>query len=155
MGEKTLVAYVSAGGATEEYARVVAERLESRGRTVDVVDLKKDKIEDLSQYGSVVLGTGVRVGMVYRKGKAFLRRDDLRGKPLAVFLASGIAIGSPEKSKAKFLTPLVRKLGLEPVAYDAFPGKVPGSSGKPLDDAHLEAAGRWAEELAERLGELE
>jgi len=130
MDGRTLLAYVSAGGATERYAHIIAETLRSRGHVVDVIDLKRDNIPDLSSYGSVVVGTGVRMGMVYRKGKRLLRRKDLEGRRLAIFLSSGIAIKSAEKSKAKFLEPLVEKYGLDPAMYDAFPGKMPGSGGK-------------------------
>ena len=153
MDGRTLLAYVSAGGATERYAHIIADTLRSRGHAVDVIDMKRDRIPDLPSYGSVVVGTGVRMGMVYRKGKQFLRRKDLEGKRLAIFLSSGIAIKSAERSKAKFLEPLVKKYGLDPVMCDAFPGKMPGSGGKLEDTTDPEIAGLWAGELASKLSE--
>jgi len=153
MDGRTLLAYVSAGGATERYAHIIADTLRSRGHAVDVIDMKRDRIPDLSSYGSVVVGTGVRMGMVYRRGKQFLRRKDLEGKRLAIFLSSGIAIKSAERSKAKFLEPLVKKYGLDPVMCDAFPGKMPGSGGKLEDTTDPEIAGLWAGELASKLSE--
>jgi menaquinone-dependent protoporphyrinogen IX oxidase len=153
MDGRTLLAYVSAGGATERYAHIVADTLRSRGHVVDVIDLKRDRIPDLSSYGSVVVGAGVRIGMVYRKGKRFLRRKDLEGKRLAIFLSSGIAVEDAEKSKTKFLKPLVRKYGLDPVMCDAFPGKMPGSGGKLKDMTDPEIARVWAGELASKLSE--
>ena len=153
MRGRTLVAYVSAGGATEGYAHIIADTLRSRGHVVDAIDLRRERVPDLSSYENAVVGTGVRMGMVYRKGKQFLRRKDLVGKRLAVFLSSGIAIGSPEKSKAKFLEPLMKKYGLDPVMCDAFPGKMPGSGGKLADRTDPEVARRWAEELAPKLSE--
>ena len=142
MDGKTLLAYISAGGATEGYAQIVADTLRSRGHAVEVSDLKRDKIPDLSPYVNVVAGAGVRMGMVYRKGKRFLRRKDLEGKRLAIFLASGIAVENAEKSKAKFL---------DPVMCDAFPGKMPGSGGKLKDMTDPEIARAWAEALATKL----
>ena len=153
MDGRTLLAYVSAGGATERYAHTVADTLRSRGHVVDVIDLKRDEIPDLSSYGNVVVGAGVRIGMVYRKGKRFLRRKELEGKRLAIFLSSGIAVENAEKSKTKFLEPLVRKYGLDPVMCDGFPGKMPGSGGKLKDTTDPEVARRWAEELVAKLGE--
>jgi menaquinone-dependent protoporphyrinogen IX oxidase len=153
MDGKTLLAYVSAGGATESYAQIVADTLRSRGHVVDVVDLKRDKIPDLSSYGNVVVGTGVRIGMVYRKGKQFLRRKELEGKRLAIFLSSGMAVENAEKSRAKFLEPLVQKYGLNPVMCDAFPGKMPGFGGKLKDMTDPEIARVWAGELASKLSE--
>jgi len=67
MDGKTLLAYISAGGATEGYAQIVADTLRSRGHAVEVSDLKRDKIPNLASYGSVIVGAGVRMGMVYRK----------------------------------------------------------------------------------------
>ncbi|MCK4408450.1 MAG: hypothetical protein KAW67_00085 [Candidatus Eisenbacteria sp.] len=153
MEERTLVAYISAGGATERYAHIIADTLRSRGYVVDAVDLKRDRVPDLSSYENAVVGTGVRIGMVYRKGKQFLRRKDLKGKRLAIFLSSGVAIKSAEKSKAMFLQPLVEKYSLDPVMCDAFPGKIPGSRGKLEDRTDPEIARLWAEELASRLSE--
>jgi menaquinone-dependent protoporphyrinogen IX oxidase len=160
MDERTLLAYISAGGATERYAHIVADNLRLRGHAVDVIDLKRDKdvidlkrdkISDLSSYGSVIVGAGVRMGMVYRKGKRFLRRKDLEGKRLAIFLSSGIAVENPAKSKRKFLEPLVEKYGLHPIMCDAFPGKMPGAGGKLKDRTNPEIARLWAEELHVKL----
>ena len=153
MSEKTLVVYFSKGGATESYAQIVAEVLRSRGLEVDAVDLRNRGKPDLAGYDNVVVGTGVRIGMVYRKGKKFLRRKDLAGKRLAIFLSSGIAVDDAEQSKEKFLAPLVRKYGLAPVMVDAFPGKVPGPGSELQDKTDPERARRWAEELAVRLAE--
>ncbi|MCK5596831.1 MAG: hypothetical protein KAJ04_05220, partial [Candidatus Eisenbacteria sp.] len=77
----------------------------------------------------------------------------LEGKRLAIFLSSGIAVENAEKSKAKFLEPLVEKCGLNPVMCDAFPGKMPGFGGKLKDRTDPEIARLWAEELAAKLSE--
>jgi len=151
MDGRTLLAYISAGGATERYAHIVADNLRLLGHAVDVIDLKRDNIPNLAPYGSVIVGAGVRMGLVYRKGKRFLRRKDLEGKRLAIFLSSGIAVENAAKSKAKFLEPLVKKYSLSPVMCDAFPGKMPGSGGKLKDRTDPEIARLWAEQLAEKL----
>jgi menaquinone-dependent protoporphyrinogen IX oxidase len=153
MQSKTLVAHISAGGATATYARIIAETLKARGHDVDVVDLKRDKIGDLAAYDCVVAGMGVRMGMVYRRGKQFLRRADLKGKKLGVFLSSGMAIAEPEKARTKFLDPLLRKAGLEPVMCEAFPGIMPSGPGKTEDETDPERARKWAESLADELSD--
>jgi menaquinone-dependent protoporphyrinogen IX oxidase len=151
VSSKTLVAYVSAGGATEQYARVIADTLRSRGLEVDLTDLRRERVRDLSAYGTVVLGTGVRMAMVYRRSKRFLARKDLKGKRLAIYLSSGMAIDRPDEARERFLAPLVKRNGLDPVRFDAFPGKMPGSGGKLEDRTDDDIARRWAEELAGRL----
>jgi len=153
MPSRTLLAYVTAGGATERYAHVIADALRSHGQTVDVVDLKRQAVADLSAYDNVVVGAGVRIAMVYRKAKSFLVRKDLRGKRIAVYLSSAMAVADPDKAKARFLTPFMEKHGLAPVMYDAFPGIVPGAGGKLADRTDADRARRWAEELAGRLGD--
>ena len=151
MTQKTLVAYFSKGGASGDYARIVAEVLASRGHQVELVDLRKQRKPELAGYDNVVLGTGVRIGRVYRRGRKFLRSEELAGKRLAIFLSSGIAVDDAGESKKKFLEPLVDKLGLDPLMCDAFPGKVPGPGGKLEDKTDPERARRWAEELAAKL----
>jgi menaquinone-dependent protoporphyrinogen IX oxidase len=145
MQGRTLIAYITAGGATETYANVIAETLRSRGRDVDVVDLKREKVGDLAGYSNVILGTGVRMFMVYRKGKSFLARRDLKGKPLGVFLSSAMAIEKPDEARKRFLDPIIRKHGLSPLMCDAFPGKDPQGPGKLVDRTDAGTARRWAE----------
>lgn len=151
MPSRTLLAYVTAGGATERYAQVIADTLRSRGHVVELVDLRRTVVPDLSEYENVVVGAGVRIAMVYRKAKQFLKRKDLRGKRLAVYLSSAMAIKDADKARARFLTPLMERLGLTPVMCDALPGKVPAGGGKLEDRTDADLARRWAEELAERL----
>jgi len=153
MPGKTLVAHITAGGATEKYANIVAETLRSKGHDVDVVNLKREKVADLAGYDSVVLGTGVRMFMVYRKGKSFLARRDLKGKRLGVFLSSAMAIDKPDEARKKFLDPLIERHGLAPLKYDAFPGLVPISPGNLEDRTDPEIARAWAEEFAEKLAQ--
>jgi menaquinone-dependent protoporphyrinogen IX oxidase len=63
-----MVAHVTKGGVTEEVARVIAEVLRDKyGLEVDLVNLKKNSSPDLAQYKNVIVGSGVRVGKVYRK----------------------------------------------------------------------------------------
>lgn len=151
MTKQVLIAYFSKGGATEGYAQVIAEVLQSHGHQVDLNDLRVEKRPELAGYDCVVFGTGVRIGMVYRRGKRFLKRKDLRNKPLAIFLSSGIAVENPEESKQKFLVPLIEKRGLDPILCDAFPGKVLGPGGKLDDRTDPQVARRWAEKLAAKL----
>ncbi len=149
MPDKTLVAYATKSGATATYAETIAQVLISRGHPVDVINLTQLRKPDLGPYRNVVLGTGVRIGMVYRRATRFLRRKDLRGKRLAVFLSSGIAIADTQRSKQQFLEPLISKYDLNPMLYDAFPGKTPGAGQENTLD--LKGVARWAEALAAQL----
>jgi menaquinone-dependent protoporphyrinogen IX oxidase len=147
VSEHVLVAFVTAGGATERYANAVAEALRTSGVTVDVANLKRDRVDDLSAYSTVVVGTGVRMGLVYMAAKRFLGRKDLGSKRVAVFLSSGVAIQDRAKAREAFLTPLVKRLGLTPVSYTALPGAVPGRAGTAGDKVDLELARSWVGEV--------
>ena len=148
MANQTAVVYFTKGGAAEIYAAQVADVLSGFGHHVDVIDLRNDDSPDLAGYDNVVLGTGVRIGMVYRRAKRFLKRDDLKEKNLAIFLASGIAIEEPDRSEEKFLEPLIKKYGLDPVQCDAFPGFVPGHDGNSPATVDPVIARSWAASLA-------
>ena len=108
MGIQTAVVYFTKGGAAEIYANAVADELVGFGHLVDIINLRQNETPNLTAYDNVILGTGVRIGMVYRRAKKFLKRDELKEKNLAIFLASGIAIDEPERSEEKFLEPLMK-----------------------------------------------
>ena len=75
---KTLIAYASKGGATEEAAKIIADGLKSKyDLDVDVVNLRKDKkkLSNLDQYTNVVVGSGIRQGKGYNEALDFLKQD--------------------------------------------------------------------------------
>ena len=129
----------------------MADVLSKRGHAVDQVDLREQRRPDIAEYDNIVLGTGVRIGMVYRRAKRFLRKNDFEGKRLAIFLSSGIAIDEPDTSRAKFLEPLIEHYGLTPIRYEALPGLEPGPGGELQDRTDPALCRRWAERLAAEL----
>ena len=151
MGIQTAVVYFTKGGAAEIYANAVADELVGFGHLVDIINLRQNETPNLTAYDNVILGTGVRIGMVYRRAKKFLKRDELKEKNLAIFLASGIAIDEPERSEEKFLEPLMKKYGLQPIMCDAFPGYVPGADEDSPQTVDPDIAKSWAATLATKL----
>lgn len=152
MRERIAVIYFTKGGAAEFYAGVVAEELRDSGHDVTVIDLRETRKPSLEPYSTIVLGTGVRIGMVYWRARRFLRRKDVRNKTLAVFLASGIAIEDPDKARRKFLEPVIEKRGLTPIMLAAFPGMTPIEPGKYEDTTDAAPARAWVASLAGMLG---
>lgn len=150
MTNKTLVAYFTKGGATEEYAKVIAETLTASGLAVEIRNLASD-IPDVTGYDTVVLGTGVRMFTVYRRWRKVLKQKALRDKRLFVFLSSGTAIEDPDKAVEKFLRPIVEKYGLKPQSLISLPGKIPEKWAK-LDSQKEtmkpEKAKQWALKIA-------
>ena len=153
MSSKTLVAYFTKGGASEEYAKVIAETLTANGLAVDLQNLA-DGIPDVAAFDTVVLGTGVRMFRVYRPWKKVLKQKALNSKHLFMFLSSGTAIEEPAKAVEKFLYPIVEKYGLKPDLLVSFPGKIPEKWAK-LDNQKEtmkpEKAKVWAQEISHQI----
>lgn len=149
MTNKTLVAYFTKGGATEEYAKVIAETLTASGLAVEIRNLASD-IPDVTAYDTVVLGTGVRMFTVYRRWRKVLKQKTLRDKRLFVFLSSGTAIEEPDKAVEKFLQPLMNKYNLKPASLVSFPGKIPEKWAKldgEKETMKPEKAKQWAQKI--------
>ena len=153
---KTLVAYETKGGATEEAARKLADTLRSKYQLeVDLVDLKEQKVPDLTQYQNVVIGGGVRAGKVYSKALKFLE-NDLSGKHVAFFVSSAEAgtPGSYEKAKVKFVeNTLANYPKIKPVATEAFGGRIKILGKTVTDNTDMAKVEAWAEELGKKFTE--
>jgi menaquinone-dependent protoporphyrinogen oxidase len=153
MNSKTLVAYFTKGGASEEYAKVIAETLIENGLAVEICNLAHD-IPEVADFDTVVLGTGVRMFRVYRPWKKVLKQKALGNKHLFMFLSSGTAIEEPDKAVEKFLRPLVEKYNLKPMSLVSFPGKIPEKWAK-LDSQKEtmkpEKAKAWAQEISRQI----
>jgi len=149
MTNKTLVAYYTKGGASEEYAKVIAETLTANGLAVEIQNLAQD-VPDVAAFDTVVLGTGVRISRVYRRWRKVLKQKALREKRLYLFLSSGTAIKEPDKAIEKFLQPVVDKYGLKPVSMVSFPGKIPEKWAKyeeKKETMDLGKAKEWAQKI--------
>lgn len=153
MTNKTLVAYFTKGGASEEYAKVITETLIENGHAVETYNLANN-IPNVEPFDTIILGTGVRMFRVYRPWKKILKQKALSNKALFMFLSSGTAIEEPDKAVDKFLRPLVEKYGLKPRSLVSFPGKIPEKWAK-LDGNKAtmqpSKAKVWAEEIAHQI----
>ncbi len=150
---KTLIAYETKGGATEESARKIADVLRSKYRLeVDLVDLKKQNVDDCSKYQNIIIGGGVRAGKVYDKALKCLE-NDYTGKKVAFFVSSGDA-GDPEKyakAKTKFVENVLANYpNVKPVSTEAFGGRMKILGRTVLDNIDLAKVEVWAEELGNK-----
>jgi menaquinone-dependent protoporphyrinogen IX oxidase len=153
---KTLVAYESKGGATEEYARKIAEVLSSKYHLeVDLVNLKKQDVKDCSLYQNFVIGGGVRGGRVYGKALKCLE-NDFSDKKVAFFVSSGEA-GDPEhyeQAKVKFVENVLANYpSVKPVATEAFGGRMKMLWRTVFNNVNLDKAEAWAEKLGKKFSE--
>lgn len=151
---KTLIAYETKRGVTEESARKIAEVLRSKfGLEVDLVDLAKEKVPDLAQYRNVVVGGGVRMGKVYSKASKFLE-NNFAGKRLAFFISSawgGIPGEYYDTAKKRFAEKtLSKKPQIEPIIIEVFGGRIKYFNKTMVDNVDLAKVESWADTLGEK-----
>jgi menaquinone-dependent protoporphyrinogen oxidase len=155
-GNKTLIVYETKGGATAEAARKLADVLRSKYQLeVDLIDLKEQKVPDLSQYRNVVVGGGVRGGRIYSKALKFLK-NDFSDKRVAFFVSSSWAgtPGSYETAKARFVENTLAKYpNINPISTEAFGGRIRIMRKTMVDNTDLAKVEAWAEELGKKFTE--
>lgn len=125
MAGKTLVAYASKGGATEEIAKEIAGVLKEKHKlAVDVVNLRKDRKYDLSGYSNIVAGSGVRMGRIYGSFWKLIEKD-ISEKKLAFFIVCGEAIDTNDHKRVldkHSKSVLNRNPRMKPVDFEVFGG---------------------------------
>jgi menaquinone-dependent protoporphyrinogen oxidase len=150
---KTLIAYQTKGGATKEAALKIADVLRSKYQLdVDFLDLKKQEVPDLAEYGNVVIGGGVRAGKVYARTLKFLE-ENLSDKKVAFFVSSSWAgtPGSYDNAKAKFVEKTLAKYPyVNPVSTEAFGGRIRYFRKTMVDNTDLTKVEAWAEQLGKK-----
>ena len=150
---KTLIAYVTKGGVTEEAAREVADILHNKyGLEVDLINLKKNASPNLAQYVNIIVGSGVRIGKVYTEALRFLEKD-FKDKKTAFFLSSGEAgdAKSHDAAVTKYVTNvLVNYPNFKPMAAEAFGGRIKILGKIVSDSSDMAKVRAWAEELGKK-----
>jgi menaquinone-dependent protoporphyrinogen oxidase len=147
---KTLVAYATKGGVTEESANIIVSVLRNKYKLeVDVINLTKNPKPDISQYRNVVIGSGVRIGKWYKQALKLLE-SDFHNKKVVIFLSSGEA-GDPDKheqSITKYITKILEKYPhVKPVAVEAFGGRMKIFGKMITDNYDAEKVKVWIEEV--------
>ena len=153
MGNRTLVAYSSKGGATKETSQIIASVLRAGYKfEVDLVDLRKNSV-GLEGYFNVVVGAGVRGGNVYGEALDFLKQD-FGEKKLAFFVCCGGA-GDPKSYEASCTQYVAGVLANYPnvktVTTEAFGGRMKLLGKTLFDNVDEEKIRLWAETLGKKL----
>ena len=151
--EKTLVAYASKSGATEQTAQTIADVLRSKYQLeVDLINLRK-AFPAVAPYKNVIVGAGVRGGKVYGEALEFLK-EDFGDRKVAFFVCCGGA-GDPknyEDSCNKYvINVLTNYPNLKPVASEAFGGRMKILGKTIFDNIDSSKIRAWAEILGNKL----
>lgn len=116
---KTIIAYASKHGGTEECAKVLAAKTNSE--TV-LYNLKEKKQIDLTTYDKVIIGGSIYAGRIQKEVSEFCAKNqnELKGKKLGLFIC-GMSEG--EESKKLITSSFPKELLSEALTIDNFGGK--------------------------------
>ncbi len=129
---KILIAYGTRYGATASTAEEIAKVLRDEGFEVKVVNLKEEKVKDITEYELVIIGSGMKMNMWTRKAKTFLNKfsSELKNKKVAIFVSSGGRALMEYKGEhdeisritKKYLEDKASKYDLNPISMTMFGG---------------------------------
>ncbi len=130
---RALIAYGTRYGATAGTSEEIAKILRDEGFDTKVVNLKEEKVKDISQYDLIIVGSGMGNCRWASEAEDFLKnfRKQFEGKKLALFASTMITFFEKEgktddaaKTRKIALEEKVAKYGLKPVALGLFGGVV-------------------------------
>jgi menaquinone-dependent protoporphyrinogen IX oxidase len=130
---KALIVYGTRFGATASTSEEIAEILRSERIDVKVVNSKKDKVQDITEYELVIVGSGIQINKWTGEPEKFLKKfqKELAKKKVALFVCCGSTCpiagdeATPEdiaSAKRKYLEEKAAKYNLQPVAMGLFGG---------------------------------
>ena len=129
---KILIAYGTRYGATATTSEEIAKVLREQGHEVVVVNLKKEKIRDISNFDLVIIGSGMKMDMWTGEAKGFLKKysNELKKRKVAIFVSSGGRALMEYKGEhdelnrktKKYLEDKASKYGLNPISMTMFGG---------------------------------
>lgn len=129
---KAIVVYGTRYGATAETSTIIADVLRQEGFHVKVVNSKKEKIQSISQFELIIIGSGIRMGKWTKEPEKFLEKfqKELSEKKVALFVSCGSKNPLEEENKAKvkaeakskYLEDKAAKYNINPIALGFFGG---------------------------------
>jgi menaquinone-dependent protoporphyrinogen IX oxidase len=128
-----LIVYGTRYGATASTSEDIAGVLRQQGFDVEIVNAKKDKVKDITEYELVIVGSGIQINRWTKEPEKFLKKfqKDLAKKKVALFVCCGSTepldektdkAKSIENARTKYLEEKAAKYNLQPVALGLFGG---------------------------------
>lgn len=131
MEMKTLIAFGTRYGATVTTADQIGKILREGGFDVHIINLQKEKVDDIQVYDLIVIGSGVKKKWT-REARRFLKKFKaaLQTKKIALFISSGWPailkaegkISEIEKIRQNQLIAVAQQHGLQPITIGLFNG---------------------------------
>lgn len=153
---KTLIAYATKSGVTEETANAISEVLKNKYKfEIDLVNLMKNLPPDITPYKNIIIGNGIRMGRWYKQALIFLD-NNFGGKNVFIFISSCKA-GDPkdyEDAINQYIeNVLVKYPHVKPVEVKAFGGRMKIFGKTITDNYDIEKVKSWADEIGKKLKE--
>ena len=110
---KGLIVYGTKYGATQGTSEEIARILREENLEVKIVNAREEKVKDISEYGLVVVGSGMAMGNWVNEAEEFVKKfqKDFENKKLALFISSLKPI--EEKQGKTDLVAKIKKIGFE------------------------------------------
>ena len=130
---KALIVYGTRYGATEMTAEEIANVFRQEGLDVKVVNLKDEKVEDITEYDLVLIGSGIKMKKWTKEPEQFLKKfqKELAEKKILLFICCGAKYPLDEKvdveteieyARKTHLEEKAAKYNLQPIALGLFGG---------------------------------
>lgn len=130
---RALIVYGTRYGATEMTSKEIADVFRQEGLDVKVINLKGEKVKDVSEYELVVVGSGIQIHKWTGEPEKFLKKfqKELAKKKVALFVCCGSTqplddkvdkAQSMENARKKYLEEKAAKYKLQPIALGLFGG---------------------------------
>ena len=147
---RTLIAYATEGGTTEDYANAIGSVLTDEFKLqVELVNLKKDHNPNLTLYQNVIVGTGIKKFKMHKKGAEFLENTDFGDRKVVIFLSS---LMPRDEVIKKYVDVIMQKnTKLKPLAVEILGGRMKILGRTIADKTDIEKSKIWARKIAEQL----
>ena len=130
---KALIVYGTRTGTTANTSEVIADTLRQVSYEVKIVDAKKEKVQSISEFDLIIVGSGIQMGKWTIEPEDFIKKHqkELATKKLALFVSCGGAnpLSEGEKknkefddAKRKYLEEKSVEFKVNPVALGFFGG---------------------------------
>ena len=147
---RTLIAYVTEGGTTEDYANAISSVLTDEFKLqVELANLKKIYNPDLTPYQNIFVGTGIKMFKIHKEGAEFLEKTDFGDRKVVIFFSSLIP---RDVVIQEYIDVLMQKnTKLKPLAVEVLGGRIKILGRIIADKTDIEQSKTWARKIAKQL----